>query len=103
MTFWERQNYRDTEKISGCQGLEDRQNVNYKEEAKGNFWNDETVLFHNYGGGYMIIYNCQNPWNIIPQRDNCIAYQLTVKNLKTVLYICVSFAVSHTGLLLPSF
>ena len=37
VTFWERQNYRDTEKISGCQGLEDSQNVNYKEEAKGNF------------------------------------------------------------------
>lgn len=34
LTFWERQNYRDTEKIIGCQGLKDSQNVNYKEAAK---------------------------------------------------------------------
>ena len=43
-------------------------------------------------------YTC---FNAIFPNDPTLAFSHRVQ--KTVLYICVSFAVSHTGLLLPSF
>ena len=50
------------------------------------------ILFH------MWYYTCFNA--ILP---NHRTLSLSHRVQKTVLYICVSFAVSHTGLLLPSF
>ena len=46
---------------------------------------------------YMILYmfKCHSPKSSLPSLSHRIQ--------KTVLYICVSFAVSHTGLSLPSF
>ena len=50
------------------------------------------------GDSFLIWYICFNA--ILPNHPTLY---LSHRVQKTVLYICVSFAVSHTGLLLPSF
>ena len=50
------------------------------------------------GDLFHIYYTCFNA--ILPNQPTLT---LSYRVQKTVLYICVSFAVSHTGLLLPSF
>ena len=50
------------------------------------------------GYSFHIWYTCFN--DILPNHPNL---SLSHRVQKTVLYICVSFVVSHTGLLLPSF
>ena len=50
------------------------------------------------GDSFLIYYTCFNA--ILPNHPTL---SLSHRVQKTVLYICVSFAVSHTGLSLPSF
>ena len=49
------------------------------------------------GDSFLIYYTCFNA--ILPNHPPSLSHRAQ----KTVLYICVSFAVSHTGLSLPSF
>ena len=57
------------------------------------------ILHHTWTGDSFLIwyYTCFNA--ILPNHPPSISHRVQ----KTVLYICVSFAVSHTGLSLPSF
>ena len=57
------------------------------------------ILHQTWTGDSFLIwyYTCFNA--ILPNHPPSLSHRVQ----KTVLYICVSFAVSHTGLLLPSF
>ena len=59
-----------------------------------------SILYQNWTGDSFLIwyYTC---FHAIPPNHPTLSLSHRVQ--KTVLYICVSFAVSHTGLLLPSF
>lgn len=45
MTFWEKQNYKDRKKISGCQRFREREREGGVSEAKGIFQGGETILY----------------------------------------------------------
>lgn len=52
MTFWKRPNNSGREQIGDCQWLETGEGMTIKEQDKGIFWGDRTVLYPDYNGGY---------------------------------------------------
>lgn len=53
MMFWKRQHYNDGDQISSFQGLAIRVGIDYTGGRRERFWGEGTVLFLDYGGGYM--------------------------------------------------
>ena len=53
--------------------------------------------------GLVICFTCDNLHVSMPFSHYHLAFALSHRLQKTVLYICVFFAISHTGLSLPSF
>ena len=60
MTFWKRQNYGDSKKISGCQSLEGKRDeqAKYRGFLEQQNYLDDIILMD------MSLYICTNPQNI---------------------------------------
>ena len=70
MTFWERQNYGDSEKISGCQGFRKREERREELAEPGGFLGQWNCSIWYSAGGSMILCICQKPQNSTTQRGN---------------------------------
>ena len=102
MTFWKRQNYGDSKKISGFQRL--GEGGVYRQSTEdlwwgwwGGQWNHSTSY---HTGGHMSLYICPNPENIQQSEPQCKPWtwddnNVSVYVLTNVPFWCVRVTVGY--------